>query len=172
MSNISDISSGPDRQGRRSEEAAMPFEEKITWVNGLVTIVVPVVYFVVMIGRLQSTSASDIGYQRALIIAIVASVVLTIVGSIAAGIGTGISAELRGRKAADDIDRKDERDKTISRRGDLIGYYVASAGMVGVLILTMLETDYFWIANALYLSFVVAMAVSTVVKPVAYRRGF
>ncbi len=36
----------------------------------------------------------------------------------------------------------------------------------------MLEADYFWIANALYLSFVVAMVVSAVVKIVAYRRGF
>ena len=49
---------------------------------------------------------------------------------------------------------------------------MASAGMVGVLILTMLETDYFWIAGALYLSFVVAMVVSSVVKLVAYHRGF
>ena len=77
-----------------------------------------------------------------------------------------------GRRAADEIDRKDERDKTISRRGDLIGYYVASAGMVGVLALTMLQYEYFWIANALYLSFVVATLVSSVVKLVAYHRGF
>ncbi|HZL63559.1 MAG TPA: hypothetical protein VFD50_01250 [Thermoleophilia bacterium] len=150
----------------------MPFEEKMTWVSGLAMIVVPLVYFVVMIGRLQSTPAADIAYQVPLIVAMVASVVLVIIGAIVMAIGTSISATIRGRKPEDEIDRKDERDKTISRRGDLIGYYVASAGMVGVLILTMLETDYFWIANALYLSFVVAMAVSTVVKLVAYRRGF
>ena len=36
-----------------------------------------------------------------------------------------------------------------------MGYYVASVGAVGVLVLAMLEVDYFWIANALYLSFVV-----------------
>ena len=150
----------------------MPFEEKISWVNAVVTVIVPVAYFVIMLGRLSDTSAADISYQWPLLIAIGASIVLTIVGSILAGIGTGISAELRGRSASDEIDRKDERDKQISRHGDLIGLYVSSAGMVGVLILTMIETDYFWIANALYLSFVVAMAVSTVVKLVAYHRGF
>ena len=132
----------------------MPFEEKI------------------MLGRLADSSAADIAYQRPLLIAIGASIVLTIVGSILTGIGTGISAELRGRSASGEIDRKDERDKTISRRGDLIGYYVASAGMVGVLALTMLQYEYFWIANALYLSFVVATLVSSVVKLVAYHRGF
>jgi len=150
----------------------MPFEEKITWVNALVTVVVPIAYFAIMLGRLGETSAVDIAYQKPLLIAIGASIVMTIIGAILAGIGTGISAELRGRSASDDIDRKDERDKTISRRGDLIGYYVASAGMVGVLALTMLQYEYFWIANALYLSFVVATLVSSVVKLLAYHRGF
>jgi MFS family permease len=150
----------------------MPFEEKMTWVSVVVTVLVAVVYFVIVLGRLQDTSAADIAYQWPMIIAFVASVVLNIVGAIVMAISTGISAEIRGRRAADDIDRKDERDKTISRRGDLIGYYVASAGMVGVLALTMLQYEYFWIANTLYVSFVVATLVSSAVKLVAYRRGF
>ena len=107
-----------------------------------------------------------------LIVAIVASAVLSIVGAIVVSVGTGISAEIRGRKAKDEIERKDERDKSIARHGDLTGFYVSAAGMVGVLILTMLEADYFWIANALYLSFVVGTVVSSVVKLVAYHRGF
>jgi hypothetical protein len=150
----------------------MPFEEKITSVNAVVTVIVPIAYFAVMLGRLGDTSAADIAYQKPLLIAIGASIVLTIIGAILAGIGTGISAELRGRRPEDEIDRKDERDKTISRRGDLIGLYVSSAGMVGVLALTMLEYDYFWIASALYLSFVVGTLVGSVVKLVAYHRGF
>ena len=150
----------------------MPFEEKITWVSLVVAVVVPIAYFAIMLGRLGDVSAADIAYQKPLLIAIGASVVLTIVGSILAGIGSGISAELRGRSASDDIDRKDERDKTISRHGDLIGFSVSSAGMVGVLALTMLEYEYFWIASALYLSFVVGTLVGSVVKIVAYHRGF
>ena len=150
----------------------MPFEEKISWVNAVVTVIVPVAYFVIMLGRLGDVSAADISYQWPLLIAIGTSIVMTIVGSILAGIGTGISAELRGRSASDEIDRKDERDKTISRRGDLIGFYVSSAGMVGVLALTMLEYDYFWIASALYLSFVVGTVVGSVVKIASYHRGF
>jgi hypothetical protein len=150
----------------------VPFEEKVTWVSLVVAVVVPVAYFAIMLGRLGDTSAADIAYQKPLLIAIGASIVLTIIGAILTGIGSGISAELRGRRAEDEIDRKDERDKTISRHGDLIGYYVASAGMVGVLALTMLEYEYFWIANTLYLSFVVATLVASVVKLVAYHRGF
>ena len=122
----------------------MPFEEKMTWVSGAVAVVVPLICSVIMIGRLQTTPA----------------------------VGSSVSATLRGRKPEDEVDRKDERDKSIGRHGDLVGFYVSSAGMVGVLVLTMLEAEYFWIANALYLSFAVAMVVSSVVKLIAYHRGF
>lgn len=149
----------------------MPFEVKVTWVNLVVVVVVPVAYFVTVLGRLGDVSAADISYQWPLLIAIGASVVLTIVGSILAGIGSGISAELRGRSASGDLGT-DERDKQISRRGDRIGFSVSSVGMVGVLALTMLEYEYFWIASALYLSFVIGTLVASVVKLVAYRRGF
>jgi len=44
--------------------------------------------------------------------------------------------------------------------------------MVGVLVLTMLEYEYFWIASALYLSFVVGTLVGSVVKIASYHRGF
>ena len=150
----------------------MPFEEKLTWVNLVVGVVVPVAYVAIMLGRLGETSAAEISYQWPLLIAIGASIVLTIIGSIAMGIGTGISAELRGRSASGEIDRKDERDKQISRHGDLVGYYVSSAGVVGVLALTMLEYEYVWIASALYLSFAVGTVVASAVKIASYHRGF
>ena len=149
----------------------MPFEEKVTWVGLVVAVIVPMAYFAIMLGRLGDVSAADISYQWPLLIAIGVSIVLTIVGSIMAGIGSGISAELHGRSASGDLGT-DERDKQISRHGDRIGFSVSSVGMVGVLALTMLEYEYFWIASALYLSFVVGTLVSSVVKIVAYRRGF
>ena len=88
----------------------------------------------------------------------IASIILTILGTIAMAIATAVGAEITGNGSVDDIDRTDERDISISRRGDVVGYYVASAGAVVALILTMLEYDYFWIANTLYLSFAVAGA--------------
>jgi hypothetical protein len=38
-------------------------------------------------------------------------------------------------------------------------------------ILALVRADYFWIANAIYASFVVWAVVSTTAKLVAYRRG-
>jgi hypothetical protein len=150
----------------------MPFEEKMTWVSLVVAIAVPIWFFATMIGRLQTMPAADVAFQKPLIIAIVASVVLMVIGAILMSIATSVTAAAKGRTPEEDIDRKDERDKTISRHGDLVGYYVASAGAVGVLVLTMLEVEYLWIAGGLYLSFVVAMIVGSIVKLVAYHRGF
>ena len=150
----------------------MPFEEKMTWVSLVVAIAVPIWYVATMLGKLQTTAAADINFQTPLIIAIVASVVLMVVGAIVMSVATSVTAVARGRKPEDDIDRKDERDKTIGRHGDLIGFYVSSVGMVGVLALTMLKYEYFWIASALYLSFVVGTVVGSVVKIASYHRGF
>ena len=151
----------------------MPFEEKVTWVSLVVAVVVPVAYFAIMLGRLGDVSAADISYQWPLLIAIVASVVLTIVGLDR----DGASAPASRPSCAADPPPATSTARTsgtsrISRHGDLIGFYVSSVGMVGVLALTMLEYEYFWIASALYLSFVVGTLVASVVKIVAYHRGF
>lgn len=150
----------------------MTFEEKLAWISIVVSVAVPAAYFVTVLGPLGEVPVADIPYQRPMLIAFGVSVLLTIVGAILMAIGTSISSELSGDGSAKDIDRKDERDKHIGRRGDVVGFYVVSVGALGVMALTMLEVDYFWIANALYLSFIAASLTSEVVKIVAYRRGF
>jgi hypothetical protein len=150
----------------------MPFAEKVNWVNVGVTVVVATLYFVVVLGQLGQHAAGEIAYQVPLLTAVGASIVLTIVSTILVAIGAGISSAIEGGDPADDIDRKDERDKDIERRGEVIGYYVASAGVVGVMAITMLGYPHFWIANGLYGSFAVASIISSVVKIVAYHRGF
>jgi hypothetical protein len=154
------------------KEAAMSFDEKITWVEAFIFALVPAWYFTVVLGQLGTTPAAEIAYQKPMLIAIGISIVLTIVGAILTGIGSGITAEIMEPGSGADIGRSDERDKQISRRGELIGYYVSSVGVVAAMALTMLEYPYFWIANALYLGFVIAALVTAAVKIVAYRRGY
>ncbi len=152
----------------------MSFEEKLTWVNATTTVIVVAVYAWIVAGQLGETAAADIAYQRPMIIAAGAIILLTIAGAIVTAIGSAISAEITAPGSAEslDIDRSDERDKSISRRGDLAGYYVSSVLMLGALALTMLEYEYFWIANAMFAAFVIAGLTSSTVKLVAYRRGF
>jgi len=150
----------------------MPFDEKFTWVSLVVSAVVSGVYFTMVLSKVGSVQVGQIAYQVPMLVAIAAMVVLTIVGTILMGVGTGIGIELSGKGTPEDIGRTDDRDREISRRGILAGYVVASVGAVGVLAITMLKVDHFWIANALYLSFVASSLVSGITKIVAYRRGF
>jgi hypothetical protein len=150
----------------------MPFEEKFTWVSTVVSTGVAAVYFAIVLGQARTVPVAEIAYQRPLLIAIGSLIALTILGTIVVAIGTAVSAKIKGSGSVDDVNRKDERDADINRRGELIGYYVSSGGALGVLALAMLRCDPFWIANALYLSFVVGALVASVAKLVAYRRGF
>lgn len=154
----------------------MPFEEKVTWVNLLVSFAVPAYYASTIVGQIGATPAAEITYQGPMIGAIIVSIVLTIVGSILAGIGsgvaTGIRVKLTGEGSMDEVGRSDERDRDISRRGELIGYWVSSVGVVAALVLAMMRQDQFWIANSLYAGFVAASIASGIAKLVLYRRGF
>jgi hypothetical protein len=150
----------------------MPFEEKLTWVSVSVSVLVGAVYLSVIGGKLGSGPVSGIAYQVPMLIAMGAMIAMTIVGAILMAVGSAVSAEISKPGSAKDIDLKDERDVSIARHGDLIGYYVSSVGVLGALALAMLRFDQFWIANAILLTFVVASLVSSAVKIVAYRRGF
>ena len=150
----------------------MSFEEKVTWVSGVVTLVVASRYAWVVGGLFGQGPVEQITYQRPLLFAVGAMIVLTIVGTIAMAIGTAIRAEITGEGSVDDIDRTDERDAHIGARGDRVAFYVSSVLMVGVLALAMLEMAHFWIANGVFAAFVVGGLVGSGVKLAAYRRGF
>jgi hypothetical protein len=162
----------------------MAFEEKLTWISATVTVVVAGVYFAVVGSRMGGTPVAEVAYQVPMLIAMGAMIVLTIAGVIATSIGTAIGAavvaeagargsgETAANEAVKDIDRKDERDELISARGGRVGYNVLSLLMVGVLALAMLRYDQFWIANAMFVAFVITGLTDATVKIVAYRRGF
>jgi hypothetical protein len=150
----------------------MSFEEKVTWVSGVVTLIVVLWYGWAVGGLFGQVAVEEISYQRPLLFAVGAMIVLTIVGTIGMSIATAIGLEISGRGSAKDIDRRDERDASIDARGDRAAFYVSSVLMVGVLALAMLEVAHFWIANGLFAAFVAGGLTSSGVKLAAYRRGF
>ncbi len=150
----------------------MSFEEKMTWVGAAATVIVAAVYAWIVGAQVGDMPVDEIAYKWPLIIAICAMVGLNIVGAIVVSIATAISAEVRGEGPIDKIDQKDERDVRIGWRGDRASFYVASALMMGTLVLTMLGAAHFWIANAILASFLIGGLSGSVVKLVTYRRGF
>jgi len=150
----------------------MPFKEKFTWVSLVVFLAVAGVYFARMLGQVGTAPVAEIAYQMPMLVAIGVSVILTIFGTILTGIGTGIAIEITGNGSTDDIGRDDERDHDITVRGQVAGSYAAAFGALVALALAMLRFDQFWIANAIYLSFVASATTAAIVKLIAYRRGF
>lgn len=150
----------------------MAFHERFTWVNAAVTLLVATAYYRHIAARLGEVPVAEIAYVGPVVWATLAMIVLNIVGAIAVAIGAAISVEITGEGSVDDLDREDERDRSISQRGDLAGYYVTSVLMIAVFVLTVLELPHFWIANALFTSFVIAGLATAGAKLVAYRRGF
>ncbi|MCH7610942.1 MAG: hypothetical protein IIB10_09715 [Chloroflexi bacterium] len=139
----------------------MSFEEKGRWAYMIVVLIVSAVYFAGVLGQVGVIPVSEIGYVRPMITAIIATIVATIVAYIVVAIS-----------APSEADKKDERDKNINRFGESIGYSVLGLLILLPLGLAMAEFEPFWIANAIYLAGVLAATISSIVKIVAYRRGF
>jgi hypothetical protein len=147
----------------------MSSEEKGQWVYLVVITVTYLAYVVITAWQLGQTAPADIDYAPVMLAAIGIAIVLAIVGRIVVEIGGGIAAEMAGQEA---IHVADIRDRDIGRFGEYFAGTVLGVGMVLPFVLTLAEFDYFWIANAIYLAFVVSAVVGAVVKLVAYRRGF
>jgi hypothetical protein len=139
----------------------MSYEEKRMWIYAGVVTVTYAAYLVVMLGRAQYTPLAEASYAGPMLLAIggavVASVLLTIV--------VGIVSPSEAGKA-------DERDRDIHRFGEYAGGAVLGFGMLLPFGLALAEVPHFWIANAMYLVFVVSALVGTTLKLFAYRRGF
>ena len=148
-------------QGRRDAGAGMSFEEKGTWLYLVLAIALPIVYFATILGQVSSVPVTEIDYQGLLIAIIGAAIGLAIVGMIAIAIASPA-----------DADKSDQRDKDINRSGEYVGGTVLAAAMIVPFGLAMAEAPQFWIANTMYLAFIVAAICGTTVKLVLYRRGF
>ena len=139
---------------------AMGYRERGTWIELLVAAGVFVWYLQLILRRMQGTAIADVGFQGPMIRAVVISIVATIVVHILYAIFTGSTDT-----------QEDQRDKQVSRFGDWVGMWPLVVGAGGALTLTILELDHFWIANAIYIGFVVSSLASSVARLIAYRRG-
>ena len=142
----------------------MSSEERGQWVYLVAIVVTYGAYVVVVLGQAAQTPVADVDYVPAMLWAIGIGIALSIVGRIV--------VEIAGQ-IADPSDRHDAdvRDRDIGRFGEYFAGTVLGIGMVVPFVLTLAEFEYFWIANAMYLAFVLSALIGAVVKLIAYRRG-
>ncbi|MFS8102275.1 hypothetical protein LFM09_34635 [Lentzea alba] len=138
----------------------MAFEEKRAWVMAIVAVIGYAVYVLVILTTADGRPLPEVPYAGAMLW----TIGLGIVAGIVAGIATGIAARNDGLQV-------DERDREIGRFGDHIGQSFVAIGGVSAIVLAMVEAPYFWIANVLYLCFVLSAVLGSLAKIAAYRRG-
>jgi hypothetical protein len=139
----------------------MSFEEKSAWIMGVVAVGSYAVYLAIVLGLAGSGPLTEVSY--------VAPLLWTVGASIAASIALNV---VMGISSPRDAGKKDQRDREIYRFGEYIGQSFVVIGGVAALLMAMAELDHFWIANVIYLTFVLSAILGSVAKIVAYRRGF
>lgn len=177
----------------------MSYEERGTWVYLVVSVGVYAAYVAVVLSR-ASDPIIETAYQVPLLwsigAAIVAAIVLRIIVEIGAGVARGVGVEIareiesrtgagtaagsgaavgagtRIEPRAVDSYRADARDREIDRLGNQRTWIVLALGALAALLMALAEWPHFWIANVIYLGFVLQAISSSIVKLVAYRRGF
>ncbi|QEO15384.1 hypothetical protein FLP10_13825 [Agromyces intestinalis] len=138
----------------------MSYEEKGVWSFLAIAIIGYGVYLGLLLPRLVVAPIGDVDY--------VWPMVWTIGGAIVAGIVARILVEI---VAPSERMGADARDREIERTGDRVGNSFIVIGAIAALVLCWFSVDWFWIANAIYLCFVLSAILSSVTKLVAYRRG-
>lgn len=139
----------------------MSLEEKRAWIFLLVTICAYTAYVVIVLGRAGEAPLPGVAYA--------ATMLWSIGGAIVAAITLNIAAAIASPR---DAGKTDQRDREIHRFGDYIGQSFVILGSTAALIMAMAELRHFWIANTIYLAFVLSAILGSTAKLVAYRRGF
>lgn len=142
----------------------MSYTEKNTWLFGGIAVVGYTVYLVLLFTQAAGRPLEQTDY--------IVPMLATIGGAIVAGILGGIVLAIVTRADRDNKGKPDVRDREIEHAGERVGNSIVVIGALGALVLAWLEVDHFWIANALYLAFVVSALLGTMARLALYRRGF
>lgn len=138
----------------------MTHEEKRAWIRLVVTVLGYAAYAAVVVSRTDGRPLVSTSYAGTLLWTIGAAVVASIVAEIAMAAGNPGASRV-----------SDERDREIDRLGERIGQWFVVLGAVAAMLMAMAGWDHFWIANVIYLGFVLAAVLSGITKVVAYRRS-
>ncbi|MEU8251815.1 hypothetical protein [Nonomuraea sp. NPDC048916] len=139
----------------------MAVEEKSAWIMAVVSVVAYTAYLVVVLGRAGGGPLVEVPYASPLLWSVGGAIVAGIVLNIVAG-----GAVPKGAR------RKDQRDREINQFGEFVGQSFTVIGGVTALGMALAEFAYFWIANVIYLGFVLSAILGSIAKIVAYRKGF
>jgi branched-subunit amino acid ABC-type transport system permease component len=138
----------------------MTHEEKRAWIRLVVAVLGYTVYVAIMVSRVDGRPLPDVPYVSTLLWTVGAAIVASIVAEI------GMAIVLPGASRA-----KDARDREIGHLGDHVGQSFVVIGAVAAMLMAMADWNRFWIANVIYLCFVLSAILGGIAKVIVYRRS-
>jgi hypothetical protein len=138
----------------------MSYEEKGVWAYLLASAGAYIAYLAIVVPRLFHTPAAHVSYLVPLLVTTIASIF----------IATVVRSALEVARPSDSS-KADVRDRDIARFAEHASRWCVVGGAAAGLFMAFRHWDYFWIANVIYLGFVLWAVVGSVLRLVAYRRG-
>ncbi|MEU4645558.1 hypothetical protein [Micromonospora sp. NPDC023814] len=138
----------------------MTHEEKRAWISLVVAVLGYSAYVALIVSRADGRSLPDVPYASALLWTVGAAIVASIVAE------TGMAVVNPGAPRV-----KDVRDREIGRLGDHVGQSFVVIGAVAAMLMAMADWDRFWIANVIYLCFMLSAILGGITKVIVYRRS-
>jgi hypothetical protein len=138
----------------------MTHEEKRAWIRLVVGVAAYAAYVAIVLSRAAGRPLPDVPYAATLLWTVGAA----IAGAIVAEIGIGIVDPRASRV-------RDARDREIGRFGDYTGQSFVAIGAVAAMLMALAEWDWFWIANVIYLCFLLSTILGGIAKIIMYRKN-
>ncbi|GGL00322.1 hypothetical protein Sme01_37040 [Sphaerisporangium melleum] len=139
----------------------MTHEEKRAWIRLVVTVAGYATYVVIVLRRAGGDPLPGVSYAAPLLWTIGGAMVAAIVAEIVMSM-----VNPRASRATD------VRDREIGRLGDHIGQSFVIIGAVAAMIMAVAGWDRFWIANVIYLGFVLSAVLGNIAKIGLYHGSF
>jgi hypothetical protein len=143
------------------EGQVMTHQEKRAWIRLVVAVLGYAAYVAIILNRADGRGLPDVPYAGALLWTVGAAIVASIVVETVLGVVNPKASRTT-----------DERDREIGRLGEYTGQSFVVIGAVTAMLLAMAGSDRFWIANVIYLCFVLSAVLGGITKVVVYRRSF
>jgi hypothetical protein len=136
----------------------MTFAEKQEWIRLVVSVVGYAVYVVIVLGQVDGRPVAEVSYAPVLLWTVGGAIGVSILAAIVMGMVD------RGSRVTD------ARDREIGRLGDYVGQSFLVIGAVAGMLMAMAGWERFWIANVIYLGFVLSAVLGGITKVIVYRK--
>ncbi|MEV0716344.1 hypothetical protein [Asanoa sp. NPDC050611] len=136
----------------------MTLEERRAWIRLVVAVLGYAVYLVVVLGRVDGGPLVSVSYAGPLLWTVGGAIALAVLAEIGFAVANPRASQL-----------KDDRDREIGHLGDQAGHPFVVIGALAAMLMALADWAPFWIANVIYLCFVLSAIVGGVAKVVVYR---